>query len=173
MTTSNVLAVTRKILRGLSVLNGLYGIGILLLLIASYTATHLLFTGLGVRLGVEGSERIVRGARFIMLVGIASVPVTHAILDRLRLIVDTVREGDPFVVANAERLTTIAWRLLALEGLHLLVGVIAANSASSVQPLDIQWSFSGTPFVAALLTFVLARVFDQGARMRADLQGTV
>ena len=57
--------------------------------------------------------------------------------------------------------------------LHLLVGAIAAGSASSPQPLDIDRSFSVTPWIAVLLLFVLARVFDHGARMRADLEGTV
>ena len=172
MTTSDVLPVTRKILKGLTVLNGTYGIGILAMLVTSFVAPQL-FAALGVKLEAEGSDRFVRGMRLIMVVGIAGVPITHSILSRLRAIVETVREGDPFVVVNAERLTTIAWSLLGLEGLHLLVGIIAANSASSAQPLDIDWSFSVTPFVAALLLFVLARVFHHGARMRADLEGTV
>ena len=63
--------------------------------------------------------------------------------------------------------------MLGLELLHLVIGAIAAQSASSVQPLDINWSFSITPWIAVLLLFVLARVFDHGARMRADLEGTV
>lgn len=172
MTTSDVLPVTRKILRGLTVLNWIYGLGILAMLVTSFAAPQLV-AALGVKLDADGSDRLMRGMRLIMLVGIAGVPITHAILARLRAIVETVREGDPFVVVNAERLTTIAWSLLGLEGLHLLVGIIAANSASSVQPLDIEWSFSVTPFVAALLVFVLAKVFDHGARMRADLEGTV
>ena len=41
------------------------------------------------------------------------------------------------------------------------------------QQLDINWSFSFTPWLAVLLLFVLAQVFDRGARMRADLEGTV
>ena len=111
--------------------------------------------------------------RLIMVIGIASVPVAYVILSRLRAIVDTVRDGDPFVAANARRLQTIAWAYLGLELLHLGVGVVAASSGSSAQPLDVNWRFSVTPWVAVLLLFVLARVFDHGARMRADLEGTV
>jgi len=33
--------------------------------------------------------------------------------------------------------------------------------------------FSFAPWLAVLLLFVLARVFAEGARMRADLEGTV
>ena len=111
--------------------------------------------------------------RLIMVIGIASVPLAYVILSRLRAIVDTVRDGDPFVAANARRLQTIAWAYLGLELLHIAVGVVAASSGSSAQPLDVHWRFSVTPWVAVLLLFVLARVFDHGARMRADLEGTV
>ena len=120
-----------------------------------------------------GSAAMIRGMRFIMIVGILAVPVMHVILQRLLAMVDTVREGDPFVLENAGRLHTIAWSVLGLEVLHLVIGAIATQSASSVQPLDINSSFSITPWIAVLLLFVLARVFDHGARLRADLEGTV
>ena len=39
--------------------------------------------------------------------------------------------------------------------------------------LDLDWNFSLTRWLAVLLLFVLSRVFEQGARMRDDLEGTV
>jgi len=166
------LSLSRTVLRALVVANVIYGLGILALLVASLVAEGPLFTALGVKQG-EGMDRMIRGMRFIAVAGLAAVPIAHVILARLLAIVDTVRAGDPFVVPNAARLQTIAWCVLGLEGLHLLIGAVAATSASSVQPLDIDWSFSVTPWIAVLLLFVLARVFDHGARMRADLEGTV
>jgi DUF2975 family protein len=166
------LSLSRLVLRALVVANVLYGLGILALLVASLVAEGPFFTALGVK-QAEGIDRMIRGGRLIMVVGIAAVPIGHLILARLLAIVDTVRAGDPFVVQNAARLQTIAWCVLGLEGLHLIIGAIAATSASSVQPLDIDWNFSVTPWIAVLLLFVLARVFDYGARMRADLEGTV
>jgi hypothetical protein len=53
------------------------------------------------------------------------------------------------------------------------VGVIANAASTSGLTLDIDWTFSFTPWVAVVLLFVLARVFEQGALMRADLEGTV
>jgi hypothetical protein len=50
---------------------------------------------------------------------------------------------------------------------------IAATTSSKEQPLDIDWNFSVTPWLAVLLCFVLARVFEEGTRMREDLEGTV
>lgn len=108
-----------------------------------------------------------------MVIGICAVPVTHIVLTRLLTIVETVSLGDPFVIENAARLQAIAWAVLVLEVMHLAVGAIAAGASSEAQPLDIDWNFSVTRWLAVLLLFVLARVFDQGARMREDLEGTV
>ena len=165
------LAISRRVLSTLVILNVLYGLAILALLVASLIAAEPLFRALGVKAALTGA--LIGGMRMIMVVGILSAPISHVILTRLLAMVDTVRGGDPFVVGNADRLQLIAWCVLVLELLHLAVGAIAAGVASSGQPLDIGWSFSLTPWIAVLLLFVLARVFDHGARMRADLEGTI
>ena len=172
MPPRHALSLSRFVLRVLVVGNVAYGLGIVAMLVASLVAEGPFFAARGVK-QAEGADRLIRGGRIIMLAGLAAVPIGHLILVRLLAIVNSVRDGDPFVVANAARLQSIAWCLLALEGLHLVIGAIAATSGSSTQPLDIDWSFSVTPWIAVLLLFVLARVFDHGARMRADLEGTV
>jgi Protein of unknown function (DUF2975) len=111
--------------------------------------------------------------RLVMVIGIASAPLTHLLLTRLLAIIETVRDGDPFVAGNAARLQTTAWALLGLELLHLAVGAVAAAVSSASEPLDLNWSFSIAGWLAVLLLFVLARVFDHGTRMRDDLEGTV
>ena len=111
--------------------------------------------------------------RTIMLLGIASVPLAHLVLSRLRAIVDTVGEGDPFVAGNARRLQTIAWAVLGLEVVHLVVGAVAAGASSPGEPLDVGGGFSVTGGLAVLLLLVLARVFERGAAMREELEGTV
>jgi len=170
--TSPALPAARRLLTALLYVNWVYGLGILGLLLASIVVPGLLFEGLGVR-PASGRDTLEVGMRMIMVIGLASVPAIYVVLSRLRAIVDTVCEGDPFVAVNAERLQTIAWAYLGLELLHIAVGVVAASSGSATQPLDLHWRFSVTPWVAVLLLFVLARVFDHGARMRADLEGTV
>jgi len=170
--TAPILPVARRLLTALLCVNWLYGLGILGLLLASLVVPGTLFRALGVR-PAAGRETLELGMRLVMVIGIAAVPMAYVVLSRLRAIVDTVREGDPFVAANARRLQTIAWAYLGLELLHIAVGIVSASSGSSAQPLDVHWCFSVTPWVAVLLLFVLARVFDHGARMRADLEGTV
>ena len=166
------LTVAERVLKGLTVLNVVYGTGILLLLVASLAVPAPLFAAL-TRKPADAAGAAIRGMRLMMIVGLAAVPVAHVILARLRAMLLTVRAGDPFVVENAQRLNAIAIAVLALELLHLVVGAIAKSDAFTAVGIHIDWSFSFTPWVAVLLLFVLARVFEHGARMRADLEGTV
>jgi hypothetical protein len=158
------------VVRALIVVNLVVGTLILALFIASVIARDLVFAALGADVA---NARLIHGMRLIMVIGIGSAPLAHILLTRLLAIVETVRLGDPFVTGNAARLQTTAWALLGLELLHLAVGAIAAFASSESQPLDIDWNFSITAWLAVLLLFVLARVFDHGARMRDDLAGTV
>ena len=87
--------------------------------------------------------------------------------------VETVRAGDPFVAENGSRLQTIAWCVLTLELSRFIVVGIANSVSTAERPMRIDLNLSVTPWLAVLLLFVLARVFDQGARMREDLDGTV
>jgi hypothetical protein len=166
------LGLSRRVLTVLVNVNLLMGFLILVLLIASLVAEGPVMFALGVRSKADHSTLII-GMRAIMVIGICAVPVTYIILTRLLAIVDTVRSGDPFVAENANRLQTIAWSVLVLEVLHAVVGFVAARVSTASQPLDIHWSFSVTRWLVVLLLFVLARVFDQGTRMREELEATV
>ena len=166
----SALATTRAVVRALIVLNLVLGAGILALLLASVVARDAVFAALGMNVS---NARLIDGGRLIMAIGIGSAPLTHILLTRLLAIVETVRRGDPFVAGNAARLQTMAWVLLSLELLHLAVGAIAAAVSSPSQPLDLDWNFSVSGWLAVLLLFVLARVFDHGTRLRDDLEGTV
>jgi hypothetical protein len=119
------------------------------------------------------AHRLVLGLRGICVLGLAAIPVNYSVLKRMLSIVDTVRAGDPFVAANAIRLQWIAWSLLALQLLSIAIGAIAKAVALPGKPLDIDAGFSINGWLAVLLTFLLARVFAEGARMRDDLEGTV
>ena len=166
------LGVSRKVLRILVILNWLTGAFILALFAASIVAREWVMRALGVGSGAQDAALIL-GMRLIMVAGIAGVFVTNTVLARLLAIVDTVSDGDAFVVENAVRLRKIAWAIVALEVLHLVVFVTAASVSTPATPLDIGSNFSVTRWLAVLLLFVLAGVFEQGARMREDLEGTV
>ncbi|HYV06894.1 MAG TPA: DUF2975 domain-containing protein [Blastocatellia bacterium] len=119
------------------------------------------------------AERLVMGLRAIAVLGLVAIPLHYIVLKRLLAIVETVRAGDPFVAANASRLQTIAWVLLAVNLLSIVIGAIAKTVSTPAQPLHLDAGFSISGWLAVLLTFLLSRVFAEGALMREDLEGTV
>lgn len=158
-------------LRALIVANWLVGAAILALLVAMPTERWII-AALDLSPSPE-ADRLIAGLHAIALIGLAATPINYLVLKRLLAIVDTVRAGDPFVAANAVRLQGIAWALLALQVLGVIIGAIARAVSTPAHPVAIAagWSVSG--WLAVLLTFLLARVFAQGALMRDDLAGTV
>ena len=169
---SAALPITRIALRILIVLNWLFGAGILALLIWPITYEQWTFTALGVPPSPETRPLII-GMRAIAALGLVAIPLNYAVLKLLLAMVETVRRGDPFVGANAHRLQTIAWVLLALQVLSLIIGGIGNAISTPAHPLHLDAGFSPSGWLAVFLTFVLARVFAQGTLMRADLEGTV
>ena len=119
------------------------------------------------------AERLVMGMRFIAALGLVAVPFNYVVLKRLLAIVQTVRDGDPFVAVNATRLQTIAWALLALQLLSMVIGGIARVVEIPGRPLNLDAGFSMNAWLAVFLVFLLARVFAEGTKMRDELEGTV
>ena len=119
------------------------------------------------------AERLVMGLRAVAVLGLAAVPLNYIVLKRLLAIVDTVRAGDPFVPANAQRLQAIAWALLTLQLLSIVIGAIGRAVSTQAHPVHLDAGFSINGWLAVLLTFLLARVFAEGTLMREDLEGTV
>jgi Protein of unknown function (DUF2975) len=171
-TYPDTLTLSRRVLRVLTKLNLLMGALVLALLIASLIAESWVMRALGAR-PAPGNLTLFVGMRLIMVLGLCGVPIVHLVLARLLTIVETVSVGNPFVVANAVRLKTIAWAILSLELMHFAVGIVAALVSTTAAPLNISWGFSLTQWLTVLMLFVVARVFEQGARMREDLEGTV
>ena len=167
---SAALPIAYVVLRLLVVLNWLVGAAILALLVVMPNEQWIM-SAFKLSPSPEAT-RLVMGLRAIAVVGLATIPINYLILKRLLAMVETVRAGDPFVAANASRLQAIAWALLALQLLGLLIFAIAEAAETADHPLELN-SVSINGWLAVLLTFVLARVFAEGARMREELEGTV
>jgi hypothetical protein len=171
VSSSAALPIAHVVLRILMVLNWLMGAVILALLLVLPNERWILSA---FRLSPSpDAERLVMGMRVIAVLGLATIPLNYLVLKRLLAIVETVRAGDPFVTANAYRLEAIAWALLALQLLSVAIGAIAKSVSTPAHPLHLDAGFSITGWLAVLLTFLLARVFAQGALMREDLEATV
>lgn len=168
---SPALPIARVVLRILIILNWLGGVAILALLVVMPNEQWIM-SAFKLTPSPE-SERLVMGLRVIAILGLAAIPLNYVVLKRLLAIVETVRAGAPFVAANASRLQNIAWVLLVLQLLGLVIGGIAKGLSTAEHPINIHAGFSINGWLAVLLTFVLARVFAEGALMREDLEGTV
>lgn len=166
--STRALAVARPIIQGLTILNIFYAVCLALLLGWSFLMPGWPERALGFDI-VSKYPLVPLGLRAIVVVGIIGAAIVHTVLRRLLAIVDTVRGGDPFILQNARHLDAIAWSVLALEVLRLIVMAIA----SAVWEPGRLGSFSFAPWLAVLMLFVLSGVFAHGARMRADLEGTV
>jgi hypothetical protein len=168
---SAALPIAYVLLRILVILNWLFGLAILALLVVmpneqwimaafKLTPSH-------------DTDRLIMALRAVAMLGLVSIPLNHVVLTRLLAMVATVRVGDPFVPANAHRLQTIAWVLLALQLLSIVIGAIGKAVSTPAHPVHLDAGFSVNGWLAVLLTFVLARVFAEGTLMREDLEGTV
>ena len=169
--SSAALPIAYIMLRILIVVNWLSGAAIITLLVAMPTRRWIM-SALELSPSPE-AERLIIALHVIAVLGLVAVPLHYAVLKRLLAIVETVRAGDPFVAANASRLQAIAWVLLALNLLSIVIGAIAKTVSTPAHPLHLNAGFSINGWLAVLLTFLLARVFAEGALMREDLKGTV
>src|SRR6187431_3296999 len=98
--SSAALPIAHVVLRILIVVNWLGGAAIAALLIAAPTRPWIM-SALGVPPSPE-TERLILGMQAIAALGLAAIPLNYVVLKRLLAIVRTVRDGDPFVAANAD-----------------------------------------------------------------------
>jgi DUF2975 family protein len=169
--SSAALPIAHLVLRILIVVNWLMGLAILALLVVMPNQQWIM-AAFKIAPSPD-AERLILGLRVIAVLGLVAIPLHYAVLKKLLAIVLTVRAGDPFVAANANRLQTIAWSLLALQLLSVVIGAIGRTVSSPAHPVHLDAGFSVSGWLAVILTFLLARVFALGTLMREDLEGTV
>ena len=169
--SSPALPIAYLVLRVLIILNWLMAAVILVLLVALPNEQWIM-SAFKLSPSPE-ADRLIMGLRAVAVLGLVAVPLNYGLLKRLVEIVETVRAGDLFVAANAQRLQAIAWILLTLQLLSLVIGAIGKSVSTPAHPVHLDAGFSINGWLAVLLTFLLARVFAEGTLMRDDLEGTV
>ena len=169
---ATLLGVSRFLVRIFRLLNLLTGVLLLGMLVASFLFEPLF-------LAVFANKQppsidpglLLPTLRVWVLLAVPMIAAVHISLSRLLEMIETVRAGDPFVPENAVRLKTIAWCLLATKLLGLAFGAMAAIMNAAGSRIDFEYSWSG--WLSVLLLFVLARVFEEGTRIRGDLEAMV
>ena len=112
-----------------------------------------------------------RGELLLILAACAALlAAVSAMLHRLARVARTVERGEPFDPRNPRDLRIIALLLVLTEiGSTLVAFAIPAQWGGSDPISDIDV----TSWFAALIILVLAEVFREGARLRADAELTV
>ncbi len=135
---------------------------------------------------VERPERIpvtvhIKDARPNQVLGslgrdLPAVILVVAVLWLVRRLLRSVRDGDPFTDANVRRLRAVGFLLVvgapvATLAMHACDQWLASTSTAG--ELGDSFALPGAGPMAGLGVFVLAEVFAHGARLRADVEGTV
>lgn len=131
-------------------------------------------------LGGEGSS--LAGQSFPVVLAIpllmaVSLAALFFFFGKMRAIIGSASEGDPFIPENARHLNAMAWLLFVHEVVAMLVGELrayVANLGNEQGGNTIEYSpYDLDGVLIVIVLFILARVFRHGAAMRADLEGTV
>ncbi|MDG5488592.1 DUF2975 domain-containing protein [Sphingomonas sp. BGYR3] len=99
--------------------------------------------------------------------------LTIAFFTLLYRIAWSVQAGDPFIPENAVRLRRMAWLFLATEAASVVLGITARALLPFADQGGGGIEISVTGLIAILALFILARVFELGTQMRAEIEGTV
>jgi hypothetical protein len=95
----------------------------------------------------------------------------------LRDLARSVREGQPFGVANVRRLRTLGFLLVvgapAVEIINWTLRLALGNTDPLSNLSTVGLSVPAAPLIAGLGAFVLAEVFARGVRLREDVEATI
>jgi hypothetical protein len=168
-----VLAAATWLLRAVMVVNGLSAVGFPLFVLFTFVFPGVIEARLAHKYGAAFDiAQALWALRAICLLGLIAVAISWVIASRLMAMIATVAQGDPFTAANARRLTTLGWAMLAWQVHDLAVGAMVGWFAHlGVDHFNWTPSFAG--WIVVVMMFVLARVFAHGAAMREELEATI
>lgn len=124
----------------------------------------------------DGWHALLLGAIACVIVGVGAIFVFIA----LRRIIGSLEAGDPFVPENAGRIRVLAAAIAVLTltsyilpgivaGLTEVFGKLGGGTITTKPDLD----FNIPAWLAVIILLVLAQIFDEGARLRAEEQMTI
>ena len=160
---------SRRLLVGLNVLNWLLLAIFMIILVIMTARPDLLIDALA-----KASPRV-DAQQVVELFRIVCIPIAfaaHIIFTRLVAMIDSVDRGRVFAAENAQRLRIIGWCLLATQVIDAGYGWLSYQLGLASGE-HFAWQPSLTAWLAVLMLFILARIFEQGAAMREELEQTI
>ena len=163
---------SRRLLVGLNILNWAFLVLFMIALVAISLRPDMVLDAIsGAKPAIDGGYMLDL-FRITLLLCIPIAIAAHAIFTRLIAMNDATRAGAAFTSDNARRLRTIGWWLLATQVIDAGYGWLSFEM-SRISGEVFGWQPSLTAWLAVLLLFVLARIFEQGAAMREELEQTI
>lgn len=115
------------------------------------------------------AANVILALRITLLAMLPMMWLCHLLFRNLAEIIDSVPAGKAFTEDNAARLRTVGWVTVAVSTLDWGWGFALLRLLGPYGG----WSPSFGEWLIALLMFVLAAIWSEGVKMRADLEGTV
>jgi len=167
-----MLVISKRVLWVLLVLNWVFVVFFALVLVALLLGGDQAATAMAGLYPPDQAALLLRAVAWMAALGITAGIAAHILFRRMLEVVATAIAGDPFTAANARRLRAVGWALLAIQILDLCFGALDWTVAAGTGE-RLGWSPSVGGWIAVLMVFVLARVFEEGSRMRDELAMTV
>jgi len=125
--------------------------------------------------GGDNVRMALAGAIVLLAIAAAVTAAAFHFFQLLGRIIGTVSEEDPFTSDNAQRLGRMGWIALAFQIASFPIAALVVYLGEFVpsENLTVDYDFSLTGLLLAIVLFILARIFRHGAAMRDDLEGTV
>lgn len=108
-----------------------------------------------------------------LLFGMGALWIAGDTARTLLAMIAAVSREETFASENIGRMERVAWNVIHLQLLGLAARLSGVDISGDISGFEIGLDLSPGGIAFALLLFILARVFRQGAAMRADLEGTV
>lgn len=152
------------------------GIGLVAVLFAAGLLAVGGFGGLLSRLAAEGTTGMETMTVLILIAGVATAAALPLVL-LLRRVLLRVARGTPFHPGTPRDLQLVAGLLAVLEVVNLIaflvVPLLVRLPQEIAADMSADFEFDLTSWLAVLIILVLAEVFREGARLRAEAELTV
>lgn len=163
---------SRRLLMGLNILNWVLLALFMVVLVAISLRPDWMIGAIGAAKPAIDGGYMLDLFRITLLLCIPIAIAAHAIFTRLIAMIDATKVGAAFTLDNARRLRAIGWLLLATQVIDAAYGWLSFEM-SRISGKVFGWQPSLTAWLAVLLLFILARIFEQGAAMREELEQTI
>ncbi len=118
---------------------------------------------------------VVAGSAAVLIVAISLIVW---VLHQLRSVFRTLRDGRPFVAANASRLRNIGWAVIVGETLRTALALVenayaAGHFAVSGLTFEVRPDYNALTVISGLIILAIAEVFRAGTRLDEEQSLTV